>query len=205
MTLQNRVTPFSEIVATPDRGLFMGNRGVLHGEGRVLGRTRWRGRRWIVCSLVPRGAPRALMTPGRYTELFFLDEATALAAGHRPCAECRREAFRAFAAAWSEGTGGSERCSATEIDHVLHEARLDDGMQRTHEARLEDLPDGAMVARNGDAWLVARHRLWRWTPRGYDRALPMEGDEAVHVLTPKQTILALRKGYAAELHPSLGR
>src|SRR5919204_6549006 len=105
MPRQNRVTPFGEIVATPERGTLMGNRGVLHdGEGRI--RRPWQLRRWLVCVLDLKGRKRRVMTPGRYTELFFLDEATALAAGHRPCAECRRARFLAFCSAWGTANPG---------------------------------------------------------------------------------------------------
>src|SRR3954453_3806627 len=133
--LQNRVTPLGELVAVPERGLLYGNRGVLHdSEGRI--RRRFQGRRWIACRLEFRGRRRhPLLQPGRYTELFFLDEATALAAGHRPCAECRREDYRRFVALWQELHPGETRADA--IDARLHAERL----AGTHRARLDSLPD----------------------------------------------------------------
>src|SRR5437879_1969205 len=120
MPRQNRVTPFGQIVATPERGDFMGNRGVIHDrDGRI--RKPWRVKRWLICLLQFKGEKRAVMTPGLYTELFFLDEATALAAGHRPCALCRRERYNAFRDAWHVG---ETRPSAIAIDERLHTERM---------------------------------------------------------------------------------
>src|SRR5271165_1152863 len=118
MPRQNRVTPFGEIVAVPERGTFMGNRGNLHNAEGHIKRT-WQVKRWLVCLLEFKGRKRTVMRPGFYTELFFLDEATALAAGHRPCAECRRERYNDFRKAWQSshpGTSGSSLPTADEID-----------------------------------------------------------------------------------------
>ena len=160
MPRQNRVTPFGEIVATTERGMFMGNRGVLHdAEGRI--RRAWQLKRWIVCVLEFRGRKRTVMTPGRYTELFFLDEATALAAGHRPCAECRHARFVAFCNAWGQAHpdgGTSARPTAQEIDDRLHAERVaPDRSRRSFVAALDGLPDGVFVAVpawGGRAYLV---------------------------------------------------
>src|SRR5207237_6087106 len=132
---------FGDIIATPERGTFLGNRGVLHdGEGRI-GRA-WQLKRWIVCVLEFRGRKRTVMTPGRYTELFFLDEATALAAGHRPCAECRRARFRAFQTAWAAGDSGRVP-TAGEMDDRLHAERVGPGCEKVRfAAELDELPDG---------------------------------------------------------------
>src|SRR4051812_33986092 len=145
MPRQNRVSPFGEIIATSERGTFMGNRGVLHdGEGRI--ERAWQSKRWIVCVPAFRGRKRRVMTPGRYTELFFLDEATALAAGHRPCAECRHARFLDFCNAWGQAQRDrrrSARPTAQEIDDRLHAERVAaDRSQRTFEAALDGLPDG---------------------------------------------------------------
>lgn len=210
MPLQNRVTPFGEIVADPARGLFMGNRGILHDDQRRLGRSRWRHPNWIVCSLDYRATPRPLMAPGAYTELFFLDEATALAAGHRPCALCRRPAFRRFAAAWGAAAKGAAKGaqatdappSAKRIDSALHAARLGDNRpQRRHAAPLASLPDGAMVEIDGAPWLVHAGRRRRWTLAGYREAEPLDA-RTVAVLTPEPSVAALRAGFAPVLHPS---
>src|SRR5271156_4359997 len=160
MPRQNRVTPFGEIIATPERGAFMGNRGVLHDVDSRLKR-RWQVKRWLVCVLAFRGRHRTVMTPNRYTELFFLDEATALAAGHRPCAECRHDRFIAFCTAWATANPGaarSQRPTADEIDRRLHAERVaPDRSKRTYRSRLKDLPDGVFVRHadwGEDAYLV---------------------------------------------------
>ena len=183
--LQNRVTPFGELVAVPERGAWTGNRGVLHDHQRRIAR-QWQNRRWIVCRLEFKDRHRTVMTPGRWTELFFLDEATALAAGHRPCAECRRADFNAFAAAWPH----SER-RAPAIDDVLHRERLG---ERPAVDDTAALPDGAMVASGPQAYLVAGGALHRWTPGGY-RDPGAQPPGALVLLTPPSTVVALANGY----------
>src|SRR2546423_2319360 len=160
MPRQNRVTPSGNIIATPDRGTFMGNRGVLHdAEGRI--KRAWQLKRWIVCVLEFKGRKRHVMTPGHYTELFFLDEATALAAGHRPCAECRRERFNAFRMAWRSARPGSVDSplpAADDIDRRLHAERTrPDRSKRVFEASLGEVPNGVFVQHPGwgeDAYLA---------------------------------------------------
>lgn len=155
MPRQNRVTPAGVIVATPERGTLMGNRGLLHDdEGRIV--RAWRVKRWIACLLQFKERKRQVMSPGLYTELFFLDEATALAAGHRPYAECRRDRYNAFRDAWTAGGRGAGEVKATEIDSRLHEERLEPGgTKRTFQANLDDVPDGVFVrlpGRGDVAW-----------------------------------------------------
>ena len=147
MPLQNRVTPFGEIVASEARGTLMGNRGCLHDDHRTLGRRRWTTRAWVTCLLSFKGRRRQLMRPGHYTELFFLDEATALAAGHRPCAECRREAFRRFVDGWASGAGrAGERVRAADMDRAIQAERIERWRGKiTFDAPLAGLPDGVMV------------------------------------------------------------
>ncbi|ALN72220.1 hypothetical protein [Aureimonas sp. AU20] len=199
MPLPNRVTPFGEIVADPARGLFMGNRGILHDENRRLGTSRWRHPHWIICRLDYGTTGRALMAPGAYTELFFLDEATALAAGHRACALCCPEAFRRFLACWPLDA----KPGAKAVDAALHAARVTrDRRQVTYEAPLDSLPDGAMVEADGAAWLVWRGRRHRWSPAGYLDAEPLCA-RSVNVLTPAPTVDVLRAGYEPVLHTSL--
>jgi hypothetical protein len=180
MPLQNRVTPFGELIAHPARGLVYGNRGCLHDDrGRV--RRHHNGRRWIACRLRFKDWHRSpLMQPGRFTELFFLDEATAFAAGHRPCALCRREDYDRFL----ELTGAP---GADAIDARLHAER-----GRPHEAR--DLPDGAFVVRDGEAWLVRGAALRRWTPTGYTDRAPRPAGTAT-VITPRTLVDVLRAGW----------
>ncbi|MAZ19151.1 MAG: hypothetical protein CL535_22860 [Ahrensia sp.] len=202
MPLQNRVTPFGEIVAHPARGLFMGNRGILHISGRRLHPTRrWTHKTWICCLCEFKGRHRPVMTPGRYTELFFLDEAAALAAGHRPCFECRRADAKRFAAAWAQGNGGPLP-SARDMDAVLHAERLDGKDKRLHRLTASPgaLPDGAMVAADDRAWLVLDGRFLPWSFEGYGAAA---GEPAgLSLLTPPSIIRALVAGYRPSLHPS---
>ncbi|WP_217922224.1 hypothetical protein [Miltoncostaea oceani] len=204
MPLRNRVTPFNEIVAVPDRGLFMGNRGRLHEHEREPVR-QYRVKQWIICCTEFGGRRRELMSPGQYTELFFLDEATALAAGHRPCGECRREAFTRFRDAWSAGNAGGEPVALKDLDAHLHADRWEGwgnyGHPRRHRALLEDLPDGAMVAIDGEPFLVLGGGLHRWTPGGYAERRPRATGD-VDLLTPPGTVAALAAGYEPEIHPS---
>lgn len=187
MPLQNRVLPTGEIVADAARGMFTGNRGCLHDDQRQLGRARWKGRAWIICALEYKGWRRVVMTPRSWTELFFLDEAVALAAGHRPCALCRRGAYQAFQAAFGGAKAGL-------MDAVLHEARLDGRGQRRHRAAMEGLPDGVFVQVGGQPHLVRGAEIWSYVPAGYRRPFPRFQGE-VTVLTPEPTVAALRAGY----------
>jgi hypothetical protein len=197
---RNRVTPFGDIIATEARGLLFGNRGVLHDEHGQLIRA-WQIRRWIACRLVFKGRRRELMRPGRFTELFFLDEATALAAGHRPCAECRREDYLRFRQAWSDNNPGGPP-KADDMDRVLHAERIGSGGKRTHQARLADLPDGSMVAEDDRAWIVMGGDLLRWSPFGYGMRRAMPGSRRVWALTPPSVIGVLRAGYEPGIHPT---
>jgi len=202
MPLQNRVTPFGEIVAHPARGMFMGNRGILHDSARHLHPARrWTHKSWICCLCAFKGRRRVPMTPGRYTELFFLDEATALAAGHRPCFECRRADAQRFTAAWSDGNGTSSP-SAKDMDAVMHGERLDRRKKRLHPlpAPPGALPDGAMVADENGAYLVLNGELLPWSFDGY--APPVSDLSEPKLLTPPSIVGALAGGYRPALHPS---
>jgi len=195
--LQNRVTPFGEIVAVADRGTMMGNRGgCIHNAERELNRRRWASRRWICCLLSFKERHRDVMTPGRYTELFFLDEATAFAAGHRPCAECRRADYRAFQAAWQRADLPSD-VKADAMDVVLHGERTG---ARRQTARARDMPDGAMLARGEAAYLVKGGRLFHWSFQGY-RATSDDG-AALSLLTPPALVKIFAAGYTPGFHPS---
>jgi hypothetical protein len=202
MPLQNRVTPSGEIVRDPARGLFTGNRGILHDDGRRLARARWRHPHWIVCRLSFKDHHREVMTPGRWTELFFLDEAVALAAGHRPCAYCRREAFLAFKEAWLAAHGGTS-VRAGELDRTLHRQRVEPRTRRqvTHEAELSELPDGSFVRIDGVARLVVGRALRAWSFSGYEEPTRRRSTR-VEVLTPAATVAVLRHGYRPLLHPT---
>jgi len=201
MPLQNRVTPTGEIIATPHRGLFTGNRGIIHDPTtKTLLKKRWSTPAWLTCVLEFRGRRRKLMGGRSWTELFFLDEATAFAAGHRPCFFCRREDANRFRAAWETGNGVRDLL-ATEIDAVLHRERFASG-KTLHPLpmTIETLPDGTMVQDGDDSFLIAQGRPLKWSPAGYtkaERALdhPM-------LLTPPSTVRAFAAGYRPLLHPS---
>jgi hypothetical protein len=196
--LRNRVTPFGEIAAVPERGTLFGNRGILHDDNKRLVRTS-QVRRWLICVLEFKGIHRTVMTPHRYTELFFLDEATALAAGHRPCCECRRQAYREFQAGWRAGVGGS--VLANDMDRRLAAERRLRGAKVTYQAPCAGLPDGVFIAADGQAWLLRAGQALRWTPGGYtERAQRPDG--TVTVLTPPSTVAVLRHGYPPALHPT---
>jgi hypothetical protein len=210
MAKQNRVTPFGEIIATPERGTFMGNRGVLHNAERHIKRA-WLVKRWLVCVLEFRGRKRMVLTPNRYTELFFLDEATALAAGHRPCAECRHQRFLAFCNAWKKthpDNNGLQRPTAAEIDNRLHAERVaPDRSKRSFRGPLDKLPDGVFVtlrAREEQSYLVWGGSLLAWSPGGYQGRRTRPKGQEVRVLTPPSTVAAIRAGYLPEIHASAG-
>ena len=202
MPLQNRVTPFGEIVAIDQRGMFMGNRGIIHDPATrtLLGR-RWTNKAWIICACEFRGVKRKVMSRNSWTELFFLDEATALAAGHRPCFYCRRDDAVRFRAAWEQGNGVS-RVLARDIDAVLHRERLDRGKKRLTPLAvpLGELPDGAMLQEGTESYLVVQGRPLKWSPAGY-RAAP-DAIWGPMLLTPPSTLRALAAGYVPVLHPS---
>lgn len=203
MPLQNRVNPFGDIVAIAQRGLFMGNRGILHDPAtRTLLRRRWTNKAWIVCTCSFRGVRRQVMGRRSWTELFFLDEAVAFAAGHRPCYYCRRDAAREFAAAWGRAHG-QRAVGARRIDEVLHAQRLHGGRKHIHALAepVAELPDGAMVVSSGEAYLVARGKMFRWTEAGYEN--PATALRAEGLLTPPATVATLRAGYRCSLHPVL--
>ncbi|HET7277744.1 MAG TPA: hypothetical protein VFJ22_06675 [Dermatophilaceae bacterium] len=203
MPLQNRVLPTGEIVADPARGLLMGNRGCLHRPDRTLGVARWRSPMWICCVLNWKGVQRDVMPPGRWTALFFLDEATALAAGHRPCGYCRRQDFLAFAEHWRSARGLAERPKAPEIDRALHAERVEPRTRRqcTWESAAEGLPDGAMIRHDGEIGLVWEGRLWPWGQGGYGSPKSRPAG-TVEVLTPPSTAAVLADGYRPMVHPS---
>ncbi len=184
MPLQNRVTPLGKFIADPARGLVYGNRGCLHDEVARI-RRRYNGKRWITCRLRFRGWHRhPLMQPGRFTELFFLDEATAFAAGHRPCAQCRNEDYKRFAEIWRPLHAG--QVGADAIDAQLHAERVDQMTrgQPHHEAPLDDLPDGVFLLREGAPWLVLGEEMLRWTVAGYVERSPRPKGRPVVVVTP---------------------
>lgn len=216
MPLQNRVDPFGLIQAHPARGGIMGNRGGrIHTDARTLATRRWASKQWICCQLEFKDRQREVMGAG-YTELFFLDEATALAAGHRPCFECRRAAADRFAEIWAEAGLGPksvpgqarskasarQRSMAGEIDAVLHRERLAKRRKRVRLVALDGLPPGAMIARDEGAWLVTEEGFWPWSFTGYGQLIPRDrwGAEAKgFLLTPPSTVRCLALGYRPQM------
>jgi hypothetical protein len=199
MPFQNRVTPWGEIVALPGRGLLTGNRGVLHDDCKRIVR-QFAVKRWIACRLEYKGIRRAIMTPHRWTELFFLDEATAFAAGHRPCAECRREDYKRFRSLWESRFGAVS--SVDEIDAILHDQRLQTGRKPVWRARVESLHDGTYVQMNDAAYVLWNGELARWSDSGYRERLQLPAIE-LDVLTPRSIVELFRAGYRPAIHPTL--
>ena len=202
MPLQNRVTPFGEIVAISQRGLFTGNRGIIHDPAsRTLLTKRWSTKAWIVCVCEYKGRRRKVMGGRSWTELFFLDEATAFAAGHRPCFFCRYKDATSFRDAFARGNGiASPRASA--MDVILHRERLANRTKQLHPLRdpISKLPDGTMIASGSNPYLVVGDRLLSWSPDGYRS--PDQPIVAPMLITPPSTINALRAGYRPLLHPT---
>jgi hypothetical protein len=206
MPKQNRVTPFGEIIVTPARGTLMGNRGCLHNDRQQIIRSHHL-KRWIICVLQFKDRHREVMTPGQYTELFFLDEATALAAGHRPCAECSRPRFEMFRALWAQANpelANGSKPLALVIDDALHQERIDSAQQKiTYTEKLGALPDGSFVALDDNQpYLLSNGFLLAWQPAGYGQRLAQPSDRIVRVLTPRSIVRTLAKGYRAEMHPT---
>jgi hypothetical protein len=224
MPLQNRVTPFGDLIVTSARGTLLGNRGGrFHGDDRKLTSRRWASKQWICCELAFKNRHRTVWGDG-YTELFFLGEVTGFAAGHRPCFECRRKEAENFArlfagaapnSAHSGASGnpalgprfrGDERvrgrASAKTMDDILHAERLAGKEKRRHVLALDDLPDGAMIVRDGEAFAVRGRNLLPWTPSGYGPGRPRPRGLTVNTLTPPSILTVLARGYAPRWHPS---
>jgi hypothetical protein len=206
MPLQNRVTPFGTLIVTPARGEWMGNRGVLHDSAKTITKHS-DGNRWIYCRLAFRNQHRKVMTPGRYTELFFLDEATALAAGHRPCIDCQKPKFRFFRDSWSAlfATTPGQKISGTEIDVVLQGERLaGTDTKVTFSAKLSELPFGTMITGTDPtvAYLISTDGVRAWLPDGYGAPETWPADQEVVVLTPASLVKLYQAGFRPKVHPS---
>ena len=202
MSLQNRVTPFGDILAIEQRGLFTGNRGIIHDPAtKTLLARRWTSKAWIVCACEYKGQRRTVMGGRSWTELFFLDEAVALAAGHRPCFFCRRQEAERFRACWAAESGKAP-LRASEMDTVLHRERLEGGRKRLHPipAPLAALPDGTVVSVGAEAFTLRAGLAHRWTREGYAPAQRLQ--QADWLVTPPSTLCALQSGYRPVLHPS---
>jgi len=199
MPLQNRVDHYGEIQAVSSRSTLTGNRGILHGEDGVLHR-KYQHQNWVTCALQFNDRKRALMAPGRYTHLFFLDEATAFAAGHRPCAECRRRRYKSFVAAWCKVHGHSENGKSLPqtIDRILHANRVvRGGTKVTYQAPLAGLPDGTFFADRGKPVLVWKGARFRWSFEGY-RQISHQTSVPVTVLTPRPVVEVFAAGWTPD-------
>jgi hypothetical protein len=205
MPLQNRVDPFGELFADASRGLFMGNRGGrFHTDDRKLTQRRWSSRTWICCVLEFKNRRRKVWGDS-YSELFFLDEVTAFAAGHRPCFECRRKDAMAFAGCWEQACDLRAPPRAGDMDAVLHRERLDGRGKRRHRLAIDGLPDGTVVAEEGRAFAVRGGALLPWTPTGYAARTRRPRARMVEVLTPPAVLAVLAAGYRPRWHPSASR
>ena len=200
--LQNRVDPWGNIITTSARGAWMGNRGVLHDKHQTIRRV-FKLKAWITCVLQFKGRHRKVMSPDRWTELFFMDEATAFAAGHRPCFECRREDAVRFKKNWLKGNpeyGFDEKISIGEIDKIIHRERIDKrGGKVMYEEMIGRLPDGSFVEIEGSAYLVAQGKIFRWSPFGYEDGGTWQAGQQVKVLTPQSSVNAIRAGYLPQM------
>jgi hypothetical protein len=199
--LQNRVDPWGNIIATTARGTLMGNRGVIHDEHKTIRRA-FRLKAWITCVLQFKGRHREVMSPNRWTELFFLDEATAFAAGHRPCFECRREDAKRFKSCWLKGNPEyqfPDNVHIGRIDEIIHKERINEkGEKMEYEDQIDQLPSGVLIEMDGKAYLMFEGKGWPWTPFGYEKGVPLPAGEKVKVLTPRSVVQAIKAGYLVQ-------
>jgi hypothetical protein len=203
MSLENRVSPTGAIERNTARGTFMGNRGVLHNSKKEVQHL-FKNKAWITCLLEFKGRQRELMFPGLYTELFFLDEVTAFAAGHRPCAECRRSRYNEFRDAWIRANNleGDSVVRAPQMDSVLHAERIDDDQKVTWSHSLVDLPHGTMFQARNETYAICDGEVQKWDFEGYSAATKEDLPETVDVLTPRSVVNILMSGFRPEFHPS---
>ena len=203
MSLRNRVSPEGTIENSSSRGTVMGNRGLLYNSNKELKRL-FKTKAWIICLLEFKDRKRELMSPNAYTELFFLDEVTALAAGHRPCAECRRSSYNEFRRAWMDGNRweGSSVIRAPEMDEALHQERIEGDEKVTWNGRLSDLPHGTMFEFDHKSYAICDGNILEWSFDGYSKADPVAFPEEVDVLTARSLVNVLATGFRPEFHVS---
>lgn len=206
MPLQNRVDPWGRLHAVADRGTLTGNRGILHNQSREVV-AQWRTKAWITCQLEWKGWRRTVMRPGSWTELFFLDEITAFAAGHRPCAYCRRARFNEFKATWIAANLtalANETPRVAEIDAILHAERTGRGGEKvTYESDVRTLPNGTMITVEDQAYAVWNRQLLRWSFSGYSQSEELGlSSQWVQVLTPASIVRTFRAGFRPVIHLS---
>jgi hypothetical protein len=200
--LQNRVDPIGNIIKTEARGIWTGTRGLIHNDQQEIIRS-FKHKAWITCKLEFKGRKRKLMSPGLYTELFFLDEATAFAAGHRPCCECRREDFNTFKSCWLTGNpvySFTRKTSVRAIDNIIHAERISSATTKvTFETNMHDLPDGTFILFNTDPYIVFDNQIFLWTPFGYKKGIALPNLQKLIVLTPRSIVNAFRAGYLPQV------
>lgn len=207
MPLQNRVDPWGQLNANTSRGYWLGNRGILHNEGKEIA-AQWRHKNWVTCQLGFQGIKREVFSPNNYSELFFLDEVTSFSAGHRPCAECRRVRFKEFKSAWCEvnlDMTQASQVSIKEIDNQLHlERAMRGGQKQTYQASFQDLPTGTLIDIEGKAYLLWNKQLHLWSFNGYTKtSMTLEPSAQVKVLTPNSIVKIFRQGFLPEVHESV--
>jgi len=204
MPLQNRVNPWGKLSATSARGTLLGNRGILHNDRKEIVKA-YQHQNWVTCKLQFKGRKRILMSPHRYTELFFLDEATAFAAGHRPCAECRRERYLEFKDYWVKANlnKSPEAVKASDISRILHQERIKKKEKRTFKANLKELPEGSIFSVNGSACIMFAGRAHLWSFEGYRPADSLNLPDEVDVLTPKSIVKVFKRGLMPKIHDSV--
>src|SRR6202012_1017617 len=199
---QNRVDPFGQLIKTAERGTWMGNRGILHNEKKEIVRP-YKLKNWLICVLQFNGRHRQVMTPNRYTELFFMDEATAFAAGHRPCFECRRQDYNRFKSFWLKGNpeyGFDEKTSFQKIDDILQKERMGrDRSKVTFEEQADRLPNGTFVLIEDKPYLISGGMVYLWSAFGYEKGIALQAKDELRVLTPKSTVNAFRAGYVPQM------
>jgi hypothetical protein len=200
--LQNRVDPFGSMIKTPERGKWLGNRGVIHNPDKQIVRA-YKVKAWIICELEFRGRRREVMTPNRWTELFFFDEATAFSAGHRPCFQCRYKAHILFKELWLKGNpqyGFTMKTPVAAIDNIIHKERItQEKKKQTYQANIKELPDGAFVVFNNAPYLVKAYKIHKWSPAGYDQPIDLPNTENITILTPQSILNAFRAGYLPQM------
>lgn len=204
MPLQSRVDPWGRLNAVPQRGHWLGNRGCIVDDRRNVVR-QWRLEAWITCTLEYKGKRRKVFSPKTWTELFFLDEATAFAAGHRPCAFCRNARYKAFKAAWLAANAGRVRAEppVAEIDRILHAERVGaGGAKQVARMRYDDVPVGAFIELDGAAYVALPTALGRWSFHGYESARAPDAGTEVAVLTPVSVVRMFQAGFRPQLHES---
>lgn len=204
--LQNRVNPFGKYIKTTARGEWMGNRGVIHKDKEI---TRvFKNKAWITCLLEFKGRKRAVMTPNRWTELFFLDEATSFAAGHRPCFECRKADAKRFKDCWIKANPEyhfNSKTSIKFIDEIIHRERIDREHKKiTHYGRASELPEGTFIFMHDNSYVLKAGRLHRWTPFGYEDSITVPEDSTLAILTPRSIVNAFRAGYVPQIKTPSG-